>query len=51
MSVTTITPGELEAMRLRESPVELLDVRTPAEYREVHAEFARLVPLDRLDPR
>jgi len=51
MSVATITPGELEAMRLRGSPVELLDVRTPAEYQEIHAELARQVPLDRLDPR
>ena len=31
--------------------IELIDVRTPAEYREVHAEGARLVPLDTLDPR
>ena len=51
MSVATITPSELEAMRLRGSPVELIDVRTPVEYREVHAEPARLVPLERLDPR
>ena len=51
MSVATITPRELEAMRLRGSPVELIDVRTPVEYREVHAEPARLVSLDRLDPR
>ena len=29
----------------------MIDVRTPVEYREVHAEPARLVPLDRLDPR
>jgi rhodanese-related sulfurtransferase len=29
----------------------LIDVRTPVEYREVHAEPARSVPLDRLDPR
>ena len=51
MSVATITPRELEAMRLRGSPVELIDVRTPVEYREVHAKPARLVSLDRLDPR
>ena len=50
MSVATITPREAEAMRLRGSPVELIDVRTPVEYREVHAEPARLVSLDRLDP-
>jgi rhodanese-related sulfurtransferase len=28
----------------------LIDVRTPVEFREVHVEFARNVPLDRLDP-
>lgn len=31
--------------------MELIDVRTPAEYGAVHAEPARLVPLDRLDPK
>jgi rhodanese-related sulfurtransferase len=30
---------------------ELIDVRTPAEYAQVHAEGARLIPLDSLDPR
>ena len=30
--------------------LDLVDVRTPLEYREVHAEAARNVPLDRLDP-
>ncbi|MFO0959831.1 MAG: rhodanese-like domain-containing protein [Isosphaeraceae bacterium] len=32
-------------------PIDLIDVRTPAEFREVHAECAGLVPLDSLDPR
>jgi len=50
MSVPTILPRELEETRRRGRPVELIDVRTPAEYREVHAEPARLVPLDTLDP-
>jgi rhodanese-related sulfurtransferase len=50
MNVATITPSELEAMRLRGIPVDLIDVRTAAEYREVHAESARLVSLDGLDP-
>jgi rhodanese-related sulfurtransferase len=50
MSVPTITPGELEELRRRAHAVELIDVRTPAEYREVHAEPARLVPLGSLDP-
>ena len=31
-------------------PIDLIDVRTPVEFREVHVEFARNVPLDRLDP-
>jgi rhodanese-related sulfurtransferase len=51
MSVATITPRELEAICRRGSPVDLIDVRTPVEYQEVHAEPARLVPLDRLDPK
>jgi rhodanese-related sulfurtransferase len=51
MSVRTITPQELEDLRRRGRAVELIDVRTPVEYREVHAEAARSVPLDRLDPR
>ena len=51
MSVQTITPREVEDMRRRGQSVDLIDVRTPVEYREVHAEAARSVPLDRLDPR
>jgi rhodanese-related sulfurtransferase len=51
MSIPTITPVELEELRSKGEPVELIDVRTPVEYREVHAEPARLVPLDALDPR
>jgi rhodanese-related sulfurtransferase len=30
--------------------VDLIDVRTPVEFREVHVEFARNVPLNQLDP-
>ena len=30
--------------------IELIDVRTPAEYREVHAAIAKNVPLESLDP-
>jgi len=50
MSVQTITPKEVEDLRRRGRTVELIDVRTPVEYREVHVEAARSVPLDRLDP-
>jgi rhodanese-related sulfurtransferase len=50
VSVRTITPGELHELFASGRPVQLIDVRTPAEFREVHAAGARSVPLDRLDP-
>ena len=50
MDVPTIMPGELNALWRRGEAVDLIDVRTPVEYREIHAEPARLVPLDGLDP-
>lgn len=49
MSVAVISPQGLEERVRGGAPVELLDVRTPAEFREVHVGFARNVPLDRLD--
>ena len=51
MSVTTIPPQELAALRQHGGKIRLIDVRTPAEYREIHAEGAELAPLDRLDPK
>lgn len=51
MSIATITPQELDALRQRGESVDLIDVRTPAEFREIHATIARNVPLDRLDPQ
>ncbi len=48
MEIATITPADAAA-RCGEGG-ELIDVRTPAEFREVHATIARNVPLDRLDP-
>jgi rhodanese-related sulfurtransferase len=48
--VATITPKELLALRNRGEAAAVIDVRTPAEYGEVHVDFARNVPLDRLDP-
>lgn len=48
--MTTISPQELQ-QRIRTNPaVHLIDVRTPVEYREVHATPARNVPLDQLGP-
>jgi rhodanese-related sulfurtransferase len=51
MEVNTIKPQELNAKYNRGEPVELIDVRTPVEFREVHCTFARNVPLDQLDPQ
>ena len=50
MNVSTITPQELFEHRKGNGKLDLIDVRTPLEFREVHVEFARNVPLDRLDP-
>ena len=51
MDVPTISPRDLAARRRAGQPVELIDVRTPVEFREVHAEAARNVPLSELDPK
>jgi rhodanese-related sulfurtransferase len=49
MSVSTIHARDL-ADKCKAGAVEIIDVRTPAEFGEVHAAGARNVPLDRLDP-
>jgi rhodanese-related sulfurtransferase len=51
MIVRTITPTELVRLRREGRSVDLIDVRTFPEYLEVHAELARSVPLDTIDPR
>lgn len=49
-AVSSITPRELADRQKRGESINLIDVRTPVEYQEVHVPFARNVPLDRLDP-
>ena len=49
--VVTISPKQLMDLSNRGEAIKLIDVRTPAEYGEVHVDFARNVPLDRLDPK
>jgi rhodanese-related sulfurtransferase len=49
MSITTITPQQLFKVIESGKEVDLIDVRTPAEYREIHISYARNQPLDRLD--
>lgn len=48
---SAITPQRLGELIEAGRPVELIDVRTPAEYRSTHATIARLAPLDELDPK
>jgi rhodanese-related sulfurtransferase len=50
MSGTTISPSRLNELNNAGEKLELIDVRTPVEYRELHVEFARNVPLDQLNP-
>jgi len=47
MNVIEITPRELME-RKNAGPINLIDVRTPVEFQEMHVSFANLVPLDTL---
>jgi rhodanese-related sulfurtransferase len=49
VTVTTINPQQLAEL-CKNGKIELIDVRTTVEFRELHAAVARNVPLDRLDP-
>ena len=51
MTSTTISPQKLGELHNSGTEIELIDVRTPVEYREIHVEFARSLPLDQLDPQ
>jgi rhodanese-related sulfurtransferase len=50
MSIKTIPPAELKLLIDQGRVADLIDVRTPMEFAELHAAPARLVPLDQLDP-
>jgi len=50
MNISTISPRQLVELCKQGKLIDLIDVRTPVEYREVHLEIARNVPLDQLDP-
>jgi rhodanese-related sulfurtransferase len=51
MPVRTITPAEVADRMMHDPAGRLIDVRTPVEFATVHAEGARSIPLDQLDPR
>ena len=48
--VATISPQKLAELQRQGTKIDLIDVRTAVEFREVHVSFARNLPLDRLDP-
>jgi len=50
MTITTISPKTLHEITHAGRTPDLIDVRTPVEFRAAHVEFARNLPLDQLDP-
>lgn len=48
MSIAVISPKQLHDQVTAGDNVELIDVRTPVEFQEVHVAFAKNVPLDQL---
>lgn len=50
MTAATISPQQLFELKRTGATIELIDVRTPVEFREVHVNFARNMPLDQLNP-
>ncbi len=51
MNISTISPAGLAQRYSAGEPCDLIDVRTPLEYRALHVKFARNVPLDQLQPQ
>lgn len=50
VNVSKINPRDLYLRQEAGESVEIIDVRTPAEYQAVHIPSARLIPLDSLNP-
>lgn len=50
MTISTISPAALVELCKEGTKIDLIDVRTPLEYRELRAVPACNVPLDKLDP-
>jgi rhodanese-related sulfurtransferase len=48
--IHTILPTDLANLLRRGKTIDLIDVRTPAEFEDAHLEAARNLPLDQLDP-
>jgi rhodanese-related sulfurtransferase len=50
MTVATMSPHKLAELSGTDKKIDLIDVRTSVEFREVHVESARNIPLHQLDP-
>ena len=50
MSVQAISPNQLGELVKSGRSIQVIDVRTPLEFQEVHATCAKNIPLDKLDP-
>ncbi|MCY2983953.1 MAG: rhodanese-like domain-containing protein [Planctomycetota bacterium] len=50
MSVQTISPSQLGDLVKSGRSIHVIDVRTPLEFREIHATCAKNFPLEKLDP-
>jgi rhodanese-related sulfurtransferase len=50
MTVSSVSPEQIAEFCKAGKKIDLIDVRTPVEFREVHVEVARNIPLNRLDP-
>ena len=42
----TISPTDLQALRDKGEQIEVIDVRTPVEFRELHLDIAQNMPLE-----
>ena len=50
MSIAVMSPTKFADLCKEGTKIDLVDVRTPVEYQEVHVDIARNVPLDQIDP-
>lgn len=46
----TISPKELSGLLKKSPPPNIIDVRTPVEFSEIHVPTAKNIPLDKLSP-
>ena len=50
MTVSTLSAADFAQLSKQAAGLDVIDVRTPAEFREVHLEFAQNIPLHQLRP-